>query len=493
MMRRFYRAIVLLSLLALAGCGGLAAATEQGDRPALAPCQLGAPGLAEYLPAQCTTLTVFEDHAAQSGRTIGLRIAVVPAVNRSPAPDPLFFLAGGPGQAASESYPLLAPALAEINQQRDIVLVDQRGTGGSHPLRCQQNTDWAQTPSDEEASAFLRDCLAGLDADPTLYTTSQAIDDLDQARAALGYEQINLLGVSYGTRAALTYMRRYPERVRTAILDGVVPQDEALGSDVARDAQRAIDLIFERCAAEAACAKAFPSLRAEFAALLEQVERQPSKLSLAHPITGQPTELTFDRSMLNIGVRLFSYAPETAALLPLLIHNAATTGDRKLLAAQALLLSDQLGESISSGVNLSVLCAEDVPFFDAEQLRAANAGAYLGDSELENLARACATWPRGQIPADFKQPVASSAPVLLLSGEADPVTPPENAEQAARTLPNSLQLLAPGQGHNVIMRGCLPHVAAIFVTGGTTAGLDTACVADIRPMPFFIDFSGPMP
>jgi pimeloyl-ACP methyl ester carboxylesterase len=492
-MRRLSRYLVLFSLLTLAGCGSTPAATGTDDQPqlALAPCRLNAPGLVDYLPARCATLTVFEDRAGQSGRTIDLHIAVVPAISRSPAPDPLFFLAGGPGQSATESYPLLAPALAEINQQRDIVLVDQRGTGRSHPLRCAGSPEGALSVPDEQLASLLRDCLARPAADPRLYTTSIAIDDLDQARAALGYQQINLLGVSYGTRAALTYLHRYPGRVRSAILDGVVPQDQALGANVARDAQRALDRICERCAAETACAQAFPNVRAEFAGLLEELDRQPARVSLAHPVTGKLVELTFNRDMLATGVRLLSYAPETAALLPLLIHTTHATGDKRLLAAQALLVTDQLGDMISNGTNLSVLCAEDAPLLGAGQSQAAS--AYLGDSEIVKIEQACAIWPGGAIPADFKQPVASNVPVLLLSGEDDPVTPPANAEQAARTLPNSLHLVAPGQGHNVIVRGCLPHVAADFVAAGAVAGLDSACVKDIRPMSFFIDFSGPEP
>jgi pimeloyl-ACP methyl ester carboxylesterase len=436
---------------------------------------------------------VFEDRAAGSGRAIDLHVAVVPARGRSPAPDPLFLLTGGPGQAATETYPLLAPALASINLRRDIVLVDQRGTGQSRPLRCPELQEQLDPPSAADLDVWLKGCLAQLDADPKLYTTPIAVDDLDQVRAALGYEQINLYGVSYGTRVALTYMRQHPDRVRAAILDGVVPQDAALGLAVARDAQRSLDMIFARCAADSACAGAFPDVRAEFAALLDQLGREPARLSLAHPITGAPTELTLDRDTLATSVRLLSYSSETAALLPLLIHAARAAGDTRLLAAQALLVADQLGGSISSGMNLAVICSEDMSFFTAAQAHAANTGTYLGDGETGRIQALCAGWPRGELPADYKRPVASDAPALLLSGEADPVTPPANAEQAAKTLPNSLHLVAPGQGHNVITRGCLPRVASDFIDRGSAAGLQADCVKDIRPMPFFTSFTGTEP
>jgi pimeloyl-ACP methyl ester carboxylesterase len=489
--RRLVRPIVLALLASvLAACGG-AAQSDRSNTSALtlAPCQLAAPELAAHLPAKCATLTVFENRAVASGRTIDLHVAVVPARGRNPAPDPLFLLTGGPGQAATETYPLLAPAFEQINLTRDIVLLDQRGTGQSHPLRCPEFEQQLEPPSESRLAAWLVDCLEQLDADPRLYTTPIAMEDLDQLRAALGYERINLYGLSYGTRAALTYMRQHPDRVRAAILDGVLPQEAPLGLAVARDAQRSIDMIFDRCAADAACARAFPDPRAEFTALLEQLGRQPARLSLAHPISGAPTELVLDRDTLATSVRLLSYAPETAALLPLLIHTASASGDARLLAAQALLMADQLG-SISNGMNLAVLCSEDAPFFTEAQAEASNASTYLGDGETNRIQVLCASWPRGELSADFKQPVVSDVPTLLLSGEADPVTPPANADQAAKTLPNSLHVVAPGQGHNVIGRGCLSRLAAEFMDGGSVAGLQTDCAKEIRPMPFFTSFAG---
>lgn len=484
--------LVSLLLAALLAACGAAAQPGTGEPIALEPCQIGTPGLAARRPARCGVLMVFEDRAAGQGRTIELRIAVVLAVSRGPAADPLFLLAGGPGQSAVESYLPLAGALGPINQRRDIVLVDQRGTGGSHPLHCPAfDSDLAQ-PAEPQLATQLAACAAQLDADPRQYTTSSAVGDLDQARAALGYQQINLYGISYGTRVALTYLRAHADRVRSVILDGVVPQDVALGLAVAPDAQRALDMIFDRCAAEADCAAAFPDVRAEFGELLARLERAPVRLSVAHPISGAPTDLTFTRAMLATSVRLLSYAPETAALLPLLIHTAHASGDLRTLAAQALLVSTQLGSSISSGVNLAVLCAEDVPFFGAPADSGSAAG-YLGSSEIDQLRAACAAWPHGVAPAGFKQPVESAVPTLLLSGAADPVTPPVNADRVAATLRNSLHLVAPGQGHNVLMRGCLPRLAAGFVERASVAGLDSACVRDIRPMPFFTSFAGTAP
>lgn len=456
----------------------------------LTPCQLSAPGLADRISAECGTFLVYEDRAAQTGRQIQLRVAIIKTLSRSPAPDPFVFLTGGPGQAATESYLQLAAAFSRINLDRDIVLVDQRGTGASSPLLCPV----AETADPEgDLTQWLEACLQTLEADPRFYTTALAVEDLNDVRAALGYDQINLYGVSYGTRAALSYLRAYPHTVRTVILDGIVPSDEALGLDVARDAQRAFDLLFSRCEAESECQDQFPDLRAEFAAIDQALAEAPRDVALAHPVTGEPITFTLNHDSFVQSLRLLTYAPETVALLPLLIHTTFTTHDYKLFAAQALLVSESLAASISEGMGYSVLCAEDEPFFTDAEAAQANRDTYLGDLQTAQLRQICAAWPRGEVPADFKQAVSADVPVLLLSGEADPVTPPENGERVKQTLPNSLHLIIPGQGHNVIGRGCLPQVAAEFVEHGSLAGLDVTCVASIQPMPFFLTFAGPEP
>jgi pimeloyl-ACP methyl ester carboxylesterase len=463
--------------------------TSQGVE--LAACTLNSPGSPSRIGAQCGSLTVFEDRASQAGRTIDLRIAVLPAVSRSPEPDPLFFLAGGPGQSAVESYPMVHGAFARINQKRDIVLVDQRGTGRSNPLNCPGGEEF--TDIDEEIIPWAESCLRELEADPRFYTTSIAMEDLDDVRAALGYNTINLYGVSYGSRAALTYLRQFPERVRSVILDGVVPQDEALGIRVASDAQQALEKIFNRCEAGAGCREAFPHVGQAFESLLADLETDPVSISLAHPSSGEMQNLTFTPEMLASAVRLLSYSPETAALLPLLIHTAYTHQDYSLLAAQYLIVSDQLSHSISSGMGYSVLCAEDVPFINPERAMEMNAGTYLGDLQTDALFQICQVWPMGDIPPDFKEPVRSEAPVLLLSGEYDPVTPPYKGDQASQSLPNSLHLVIPGQGHNVVFRGCVPNLVNTFVENASTGSLNTACIQTIQPLPFFLSFSGPSP
>ncbi len=462
---------------------------------ALQDCQLTYPGVSIPVQAECGKLTVFEDRQAAAGRTIDLNIAVLPAISRSPEPDPLFFLTGGPGQAATESFVSLANAFERIRQKRAIVLVDQRGTGQSNPLDCPESPEASGDKASDRAAmeGWLRTCLSDLDANPALYTTTLAMQDLDDVRQALGYDSINLYGLSYGTRAALTYLKLYPDRVRSVILDGVVPQDEALGLDVARDAQRALDLLFERCTADRACNAAFPDLSENFQGLMDQLAEAPVAVTFTHPVHGGLETHPYTSVELASTVRLLSYTPETAVLLPLLLHTSASEARFDLLAAQSRLVSEDLSHSISFGMNLSVLCAEDFPFMDPATAEQAAQGSYLGNLQYEELAAMCAIWPQGEVPPDFKAPVSVDVPVLLLSGEADPVTPPENAAQVAATLPNSLALTAAGQGHNVIFRGCFPRIAYDFIQSASVASLDTTCVERFQAAPFFLTFSGPQP
>ena len=486
--------ILWVGLLASCGIKNAAPSDAKGSGIFLADCQLSAPGLSIRLAAKCGSLQVYEDRSTAMGKQINLNLAVIPAVSRNPEPDPLFFLTGGPGQAATESYVQLSSAFDRIHQKRDIVLVDQRGTGKSNPLSCPKASKTApEDLPDKEIANWVSLCLKEIDANPSLYTTSIAMQDLDDVRSALGYPQINLYGVSYGTRAALTYLELFPNRVRSVILDGVVPQDEPLGVHIGRDAQRALDLIFARCDTQPSCRQAFPAIRDEFTKLLQGLSSGPIEISISDPNSGEDTQFNLDGDKVTSAVRLFSYTPETVALIPLLMHNAYIRKEYNSLAAMYLIVVGPLEGSITQGMGYSVLCAEDVPFYSLEEAAKANAGTYLGDKSVMQLINICNVWPHASVPASFKTPVHSDVPVLLLSGEADPVTPPAYGDRAARTLTNSMHIVAPGMGHNVIYRGCIPRIAADFIEAGKLHGLDTACIQEIQPMPFFANFSGPIP
>jgi pimeloyl-ACP methyl ester carboxylesterase len=455
-------------------------------------CQLTSAGMQSTVDARCGILPVYEDQAQKAGRNIDLFVAVIPAVSKSPAEDAVFLLAGGPGQAATEAFLPLIFILNRIHQDRDIILVDQRGTGKSNPLRCPagaQAEGFQEDVTPEEQVEKLKACLIQMNADPRLYTTAAAVEDLEQVRSALGYDKINLVGVSYGTRVALAYQRQYPQSIRTVTLDSVAPVDWELGPENSANAQHALDLIFERCAADAACSAAFPNVREEFRTLLAALEHLPAEVELPHPTTGEITRVELTRDNAAATFQVLSYTPETVAYIPLLIHQTASRGDYDLLAAQYLIMMGELGQSIHEGLYLSVLCAEDVPFYPENPVPASS---FLPDRTAE-MAGQCAIWPHAQVPADFKQPVSSPIPTLLLSGEADPITPPSNAEHAAQTLSNHLSLVVPGIGHNVIYRGCVPRILDSFIETASTTGLDTACIQDIRPAPFLLNFSGSNP
>jgi pimeloyl-ACP methyl ester carboxylesterase len=463
-------------------------------RPSFQECQIGAADAAQHLQALCTTFMVPEDRAHPDGRKIGLRMAWLKARSSKPLPDALFFIAGGPGQASTEAFVQEAPAFDRIRSEHDIILVDQRGTGGSNRMDCPKLSADFDSSDDAAITRAAQACLKQLPGDPRFYTTSVAVQDLDAVRAAMGYPSIDLYGISYGTRVALQYLRAYPDQTRSVVLDGVVPADLALGPDVSLDAQRALGLIFSRCDGDPACHKAFPDLAATFAGLQRDLSAHAVSVTLRDPLDGSPRSETLKWQEVAGAVRLMSYQSETASLLPLLIHQAGTQRDYAPLMATALIFTGEIQEGFAEGMSSSVICTEDAPFMPQDAAHsAALKDTYLGAATVDVMLKSCAVWPRGVIAAGFKQPVKSDKPVLLLSGEDDPITPPANAERTARTLSNSLSLVVPGQGHGNVFRGCVPRIVSAFVDAGSVKQLDTACIKDTKPFPFFISFSGPKP
>ncbi len=483
--------VTLASAVVLAGCH---TRTAPAGRIALTPCHLTGSS-AQVVDALCGTFQVPEDRSAppSSGqRMLGLAVSVVNASGRSTAPDAIFILAGGPGQSARDVYPDLAPAFVDLNLDHDIVLVDQRGTGHSAPLSCPDIETETTTSDPDEQAKLARACRDALSqhADLSQYTTTIAMDDLDDVRQALGYETVDLYGASYGTRAALVYLRRHEAHVRTVVVDGVAPPGWTLGMTAGKDAQRAMDLIFAHCAAEKACGDAFPDLKGALGALLAAHET-PETVVVPHPTTAAPTPVVVSRETLGSTLHILSYESETATLLPLLVHSAAATSDLHPLAAQSLLVSGAL--KLSFGEHLAVVCSEDAPFFDLAQAAADGAGTYLGDSAPRRYAEACAGWPRADVSPADRAPVTSSVPVLLLSGEFDPATPPDNAALAAKTLPNSVTLTVPGEGHGALLRSCTPRIVRDFVKSGSVAKVSGDCLQRSEPLRFFTTFAGPPP
>ncbi len=459
-------------------------------------CQLTLPGTNLTEAAECGWFEVAENPSQAEGRKIKLRVARVPARERHTEPDPVILFAGGPGQAASEAWLIVAPALKKVNKNRDILLIDQRGTGQSNALRCPQMelaeelaVDWDQLEN------ITRECLNTLAGDPRFYTTTIAMQDYDLVRAALGYEKLNLFGVSYGTRAAQVYLRLFPDQVRTVVLDSVVPQELALGTEHAQKLDQALHRVLAACARDAACSEAYPRVTEDLQTLIRKLDESPVEVTVDHPLTGQPFSLKVDRQMLASAIRFLTYSSETQALLPLLIHEAATTGHYERLASQLLITASGISDTISQGMELSVTCSEDFPFFPAprDNDETREATSLMGDDMLKASRIQCGIWPHGDVPADFHEPVVSDKPVLLLSGELDPVTPPEYAERVSAHFSNSLNLVAPGQGHSVSGKGCMGDLISDFIIAGNSRQLDTQCLDRLQPSPWFMSLTGPNP
>jgi pimeloyl-ACP methyl ester carboxylesterase len=440
----------------------------------------------------CTSYEVYEDRESRRGRRIALHIAVLPALKHRAASDALFILAGGPGQAATSLGAFADTTFQKVREERDIVLVDQRGTGTSNPLRCEMEIDGVplsvQTISTAEKA---RECLAKLEADPRFYSTSAFAADLEEVRDALGYSQIDLWGGSYGTRAALVYMKLYPERVRTAILDGVAPYANKIPLYEARDAQRSLNLVLSRCIQDEKCRTAFPDLRERFERLLSKLEKNPARVTVHHSRTGVATQVTVTREHFTSGIRGLLYVPAFDHLIPLAIRNASD-GNFDTFVALVNEMSNS-NETMSLGLTFSVLCSEDVMRITPQEVRLATSDTFLKDGEIRVFSEACSQWPRVQLPRVFDAETQEQTPTLLLSGELDPITPPTWAEQAAAHLPNSLQVVVPGAAHGVSAYGCIPDVIASFVKRGVTSGLDTSCAARGLQIPFFTSATGTTP
>ena len=481
------RAVVaILATLVLAGCNQ-APSTQAIDR--LKPCTADD----EPIDAYCGTLKVFENRETKTGRQIDLNIVVLPALRADAQPDPLFFLAGGPGQGAAKMAKMIRDAYLQVLTDRDIVLVDQRGTGKSNALNCEDEDDSLKSfaRTDQDSIALLKKCLAGYDADLRLYSTPIAMDDLDDVRAYLGYDKINIYGGSYGTRAGLVYLRQHGDRVRTAILDGVAPTDMRLPLFFPRDVQRSLDLLTADCAANAACNAKYPNLQDRVRALIQRLEKAPPTVAIVHPRTGERGDVKMTaRTVTNILASTL-YIPMAASLIPALIERAEQNDFQGLLALATL--GGQGEPNMSIGMQLAVICAEDAPRITPADVIKESEGSMFGPYVMRLQQEACTFWPRGTVEQAFYEPVTSSVPTLVMSGEIDPVTPPVWGEAVAKHLPNSKHIIIPGTGHTAGGTGCGMRIIRNFIAKGTTDGLDTSCIANVKRPPFFVTPAGPDP
>ncbi len=458
-MRRAFAEVVFL--VALAAC------TQKrtgADALRYDDCVLGSPSTSVRVQARCASLD-------------GVKVAVLPAEGGRRAADPLFFIPGGPGQSGFAAFAQVANAFALVRRHRDIVVIEPRGTGLSEPLTCK--TDLTDDLHSADAVARLRDCAAELGNAPSHIGTVRAVRDIDMVRAALGYETINIYAASYGTRVALQLVKTRPDAVRSMVLDGVLAPETSLGVEQAEATARALRAL------ESRLAPALPerTLGGMVTSLSAQLAEKPISVRLRHPVSGLLTTIRVDERVLEDALRMMLYQSELAALIPTMLRNAEL-GDVVPLASHALLARASL-EEVNPLVYLSVVCAEDVPFWPQGE---GKRGLFGGN--VDALRDVCEFWPVTAADAALKSPVTAETPTLLLSGSADPVTPPSEAEKVARHARHARSLTLEGQGHIGIVRGCVPRLAAEFLDQPWSE-LDTACAALTGPLPFFTGPNGP--
>jgi pimeloyl-ACP methyl ester carboxylesterase len=459
---------------------------------AFTPCTLAPDFGVQTVDAQCSSLVVPENRAAPNGRKVKLAIAWVPARGEA-EPDPMFMLAGGPGQSALDSYPTIAGAFAEINKKRDVILVDQRGTGDSNRLVCKDSGGKSSVTDDEDygleaARAFAARCAATLSktADLRFYSTTDAIQDLDDVRQAIGAQRINLMGISYGTRVAQQYAARYPRHTRTVTIDGIVPNSLVLGNEHARNLEHSLDMQFARCRQSKPCLDKLGDPRERLNALMTKLAKDPPTVAFRDAITGEARSEVLKPGHIAGLARMFAYAPQVAGLLPLELDEAAQ-GRYEPLMALAQLLSSTLGDQIMHGMQLSVICTEDAGELAVDE---ADRGSLIGVDLITTMQAQCAVWPKGARPANFRAPLATAVPTLVLSGEFDPVTPPRYGDEVVKRLRNGRHLVVRGQGHNVLPIGCMPRLFAAFVASGDAKALDPSCLDKVPYAQPFTGFYG---
>ena len=454
--------------------------SSPGRKLELQPC--GVAGVTK--DALCAQYEVYEDRAKNAGRKIKLYVMVLPALVDKPAPDPIFYLLGGPGGAATSAA--TSSFMPRLRRTRDVVLVDQRGTGKSNQLQCNfrgESNDMRGYFVERVTPESVRACRAELEkiADLRLYTTTIAMADLDDVRAALGYDKINVFGGSYGATTALAYLNLYPQRVRTVTVSGVAPPASNLLLQFAKGVEHALNRLFDDCAADEKCHAAFPDVRKDWATVVANVSKGPVTFEALNAFTHQKQQVTMTREGFAELVRLVLYNPTVMSLMPAVIHEMSQ-GDYSHFAFYAYQLQRGIDAGLARGMQFSVLCAENVPFIKDAEIEPATGGTFYGGHRARLFTRLCEHWPRGEVPAKFRESIKSDTPVLMLSGELDPVTPPDVATPLLRWLPNGRQILMHNATH--YSYECQEKLAREFIETGTAKGLDASCVEGIKRLPF---------
>ncbi len=444
--------------------------------------------------AECGSISIALDHSDNADGTLDIYVMRIPALSRSNKP-PIFFIAGGPGQASSDLAKTFRYQFSHLLTDHDFVFVDQRGTGRSHALNCDIDPQkYAHLPSSAQEKLSInshRECLENYDHNTSLFNTGQAVVDLELIRKAMSYPKIFLWGGSYGTRVIIEYLRHYGDAVRGAILDGLAPVQIQLPNHTEEDANRALEMILQRCESTPACNQSFPHLKKNWLTLMENLQSETTSTALKHPRTEKEQEVFIDHIALSAWVRAALYNRELSALLPLAMHSAISGDYAKLYSMQALGF-EGIDKNISEGMHFTILCAEDRSYSLKNPAEKTQLERLLHLPSAESFEEMCALYPLTKVADSYFSPLESEVPSLLLSGGLDPVTPPKWAELVKLTLPSSRHVVAPGGHHIVSTLGCIPRIIGEFVESPEQLkSVDMSCVEKIKPLDFFIDIAGP--
>ena len=476
----------LLMMTGLLGCDRTDRSIGENSVPWLSRCpDFSKTGKAPVEQnAECGSFEVNENPQDPDSKKISLNVLRIPAVNPVPEKDPLFIIAGGPGQSAVVVAESIHRVFGEIRKNRDIVFVDQRGTGKSNPLDCDVEAEDTKQFSEAEQKALAKEattkCIEKHKDQAAYYTTNYAVTDLDEVRNALGYEKINLWGGSYGSRVVLEYMRRYPAHMRAGILDGAAPVAIALPWFMERDGLAGLQAINKQCAESPACISHYGDIVLKAERVSSQLANTPQEIKIAHPRTQEKITVNLTAQDFSAMVRLALYNRDVSSLLPQVISEA-DAGDYQLFASLSYLAkskSEMAG--ISYGMHYTIACNEDYALYKDKKAQESN--VFLNSKIVQLYSEICAQWPRATLPEDYWSDVKSDLPVLILSGAMDPVTPPHWGDFVRKNLTNAVHVVAPGGHHIISGDGCISQLIASFIAKGDGKNLDTKCAKNIQPL-----------
>ena len=464
------------------------------DELSFEKCSVKLSSGATEIDAQCGILKRHENPRDTNSRIIDLSVIRLPSHSTEPETDAFTMIQGGPGGSSIDLAIAYHPVLEEIRKNRDVIVLDQRGTGRSNKLSCAQPEDTSLAFDLVIVKKLAKECATELSktSDLKFYTTSVAVDDLEALRKAAGYSKLNLYGVSYGSRVVLHFLKKYPDSVRSAVIDGVVPTGLNLsGGEIARRWEDSFLAMNARCQENTACAQTHGDLVEAYKTLQQRFETSSITVTVAHPTTGVATEHSFNEYSLFSALRLMTYGTEQTSLLPILLSEAVKE-NYTFVASQSLMVESTFTDQFATGMHNAVVCAEDAPFVTAPDIDQAK-GTLAGELMSKVLLSTCEVWPKGHMDEGFLTPFSSKIPVLVLSGETDPITPPANGDIATKMLGNAKHIIVPGHGHGVFTRGCVPNLMSIFIKNASFEGVDESCTSREQALPFFNTLTGPNP